>query len=247
MREQRGMNEIPVASRTQRRFERRQRLVMLILVAAVTVASFFLGVMVGERGRGPGSGGPADAAYQPAVQVAPPPLPSSQYTAPQKLTFYDDLPKGNAAPLGSGINLPKTSYVSQPPPTPPPAPTAAPTTAAATLVQEPVQAQAQAQASAAKPPAPAAKPPVPAVAAPKVAPTGSFVIQVASTKDQAEAKRLVDRLKAKGFVAAAERADLGAKGIWYRVVAGPYGDQAVAEKAAAQLKKQKFSAMVRKR
>ena len=245
MREQRGMNEIPVASRTQRRFERRQRLVMLILVAAVTVASFFLGVMVGERGRGPGSGGPADAAYQPAVQVAPPPLPSSQYTAPPKLTFYDDLPKGNAAPLGSGINLPKTSYVSQPPPAPPPAPTAAPTTAAAPPVQEPVQAQAQ--ASAAKPPAPAAKPPVPAVAAPKVAPTGSFVIQVASTKDQAEAKRLVDRLKAKGFAAAAERADLGAKGIWYRVVTGPYGDQVAAEKAAEQLKKQKFSAMVRKR
>ena len=245
MREQRGMNEIPVASRTQRRFERRQRLVMLILVAAVTVASFFLGVMVGERGRGPGSGGPADAAYQPAVQVAPPPLPSSQYTAPQKLTFYDDLPKGNAAPLGSGINLPKTSYVSQPPPAPLPPPTAAPTTAAAPPVQEPVQAQAQ--ASAAKPPAPAAKPPVQAIAAPKVAPTGSFVIQVASTKDQAEAKRLVASLKAKGFAVATERADLGAKGIWYRVVAGPYGDQVAAEKAAAQLKKQKFSAMVRKR
>ena len=245
MREQRGMNEIPVTSRTQRRFERRQRLVMLILVAAVTVASFFLGVMVGERGRAPGSGGPADAAYQPAVQVAPPPLPSSLYTAPQKLTFYDDLPKGNAAPLGSGINLPKTSYVSQPPPAPLPPPTAAPTTAAAPPVQEPVQAQAQ--ASAAKPPAPAAKPPVQAIAAPKVAPTGSFVIQVASTKDQAEAKRLVASLKAKGFTVATERADLGAKGIWYRVVAGPYGDQVAAEKAAAQLKKQKFSAMVRKR
>jgi cell division septation protein DedD len=246
MREQRGMNEIPVASRTQRRFERRQRLVMLILVAAVTVASFFLGIMVGERGRGPGSGGPADAAYQPAVQVAPPPLPSSQYTAPQKLTFYDDLPKGNAAPLGSGINLPKTSYVSPPPTAPPPAPTAAPTTAAAPPVPE--QVQAQAQVPAAKPPAPAAKPPVPAVAAPpKVAPTGSFVIQVASTKDQAEAKRLVASLKAKGFAVATERADLGAKGIWYRVVAGPYGDQVAAEKAAAQLKKQKFSAMVRKR
>lgn len=238
MRGQRGINEIPVASRTQRRFERRQRLVMLILVMAVTVASFFLGVMVGERGRGPGgSGGPDDLAYQPAVQIAPPPLPTGQYAAPQKLTFYDDLPKGNAAPLGSGINLPKTNYSSPPPTTPPPA-----------LDTAPAPAAPPAPAQAAKPPAPAAKPPATATTtAPKAAAGGSFVIQVASTKDQAEAKRLVDRLKAKGFAATAERADLGAKGIWYRVVAGPYGDQVAAEKAAAQLKKQKFSAMVRKR
>ena len=236
MRGQRGINEIPVASRTQRRFERRQRLVMLILVAAVTVASFFLGVMVGERGRGPGSNGLADTAFQPAVQIAPPPLPTGQYTAPQRLTFYDDLPKGNAAPLGSGINLPKNGYT-PPPPAPPPAPDTAPTPAV-----PPAQAQATKQpAPSVKPPAPATTPP------PKAAAGGSFVIQVASTKDQAEAKRLVDRLKAKGFAAAAERADLGAKGIWYRVVAGPYGDQVSAEKAAAQLKKQKFSAMVRKR
>jgi len=238
MRGQRGINEIPVASRTQRRFERRQRLVMLILVAAVTAASFFLGVMVGERGRGPGSGGPDDLAYQPAVQIAPPPLPTGQYAAPQKLTFYDDLPKGNAAPLGSGINLPKTSYSSPPPTTTPPPP---PDTT-------PAPAAPPAPAQAAKPPTPVAKPPAPATStAPKAAAGGSFVIQVASTKDQTEAKRLVDRLKAKGFAAAAERADLGAKGIWYRVVAGPYGDQVAAEKAAAQLKKQKFTAMVRKR
>jgi len=245
MRGQRGINEIPVASRTQRRFERRQRLVMLILVAAVTAASFFLGVMVGERGRGPGSGGPDDLAYQPAVQIAPPPLPAGQYAAPQKLTFYDDLPKGNAAPLGSGINLPKTSYAPPPPtttpPSPPPSPPSPPDTA-------PVPSAPPAPAQAAKPPAPVAKPPAPATStAPKAAAGGSFVIQVASTKDQTEAKRLVDRLKAKGFAAAAERADLGAKGIWYRVVAGPYGDQVAAEKAAAQLKKQKFTAMVRKR
>jgi cell division septation protein DedD len=72
------------------------------------------------------------------------------------------------------------------------------------------------------------------------------VVQVAATRDQAEAKRMVDKLTGKGFAASTERADLGAKGIWFRVVAGPYGDQAVAEKVAEQLKKQKFSAMVRK-
>jgi cell division septation protein DedD len=73
------------------------------------------------------------------------------------------------------------------------------------------------------------------------------VVQVAATKDQSEAKRMVEKLKGKGFAAASERADLGAKGVWFRVVAGPYSDQDAAEKAAAQLKQQKFSGIVRKR
>jgi cell division septation protein DedD len=228
------MNEIPVLSRTQRRFERRQRLVMLILAVAVTVASFFLGVMVGERGSEPGLGRQTDATATMTVDGAPP-LPSSQYVAPQKLTFYDDLPKGNAAPLGSGINLPKTT-APQPSPTPPTAPAPAPEAA-------PAPAAVQA---APKPPSPPPAAP-PAVAAPKASAGGSFMIQVAASKDQAEAKRLVNNLKGKGIAASIERADLGAKGIWYRVVTGPYADQAAAEKTAAQLKKQKFSAMVRKR
>jgi cell division septation protein DedD len=99
--------------------------------------------------------------------------------------------------------------------------------------------------------APESKPPAAVAAtvaapAPKASAGGSFVVQVASTRDQAEAKRLVDKLKGKGFAAASERADLGAKGIWFRVVTGPYSDQAAAEKAAAQLKQQKYSVMVRK-
>jgi cell division septation protein DedD len=73
------------------------------------------------------------------------------------------------------------------------------------------------------------------------------VVQVAATKDQSEAKRLVDKLRGKGFAAQAERADLGAKGIWYRVVAGPYADRAAADKVASQMKQQKFSPMVRAR
>ena len=230
------MNELPVGPRTQRRLERRQMVVMVILVMAVTVASFFLGVMVGERGSFPGFASRVEPPRLPMAQVAPPPLPSSAPTGPQKLTFYDDLPKGNAAPLGSGINLPKGGYGYSVPP-PPPAPVApAPPTAAAPA---PPPAAAKAPAAA---PAPA-----PAVAAPKASAGGSFMVQIAATKHQAEARRMVDKLKGKGFAASAERADLGAKGIWYRVVTGPYDDQTAADKAAAQLKKQKFTAMVRKR
>lgn len=225
MRGRGGMDQIPVLSRTQRRFESRQRLLMLVLVASLTIASFFLGVMVGERGGTPEVAGQADVANPAAVQVASPPLSSGQYVAPQKMTFYEDLPKGNAAPLGSGINLPKGSTpAASPPVSPAPAAVAAPSPASVTPV-----------------PAPA-----PAIAPPKSSGGGGFIVQVASTKNQAEAKRLADKLTANGFAASSERADLGAKGIWYRVVAGPYADQAAADKAAAQLKKQKFAAMVRK-
>lgn len=230
------MSEIPVVSRTQRRFERRQMLLMIILVLAVTVASFFLGVMVGERGSFPGSG--AEPPRLPMAQIAPPPLPSNIPAGSQKLTFYDDLPKGNSAPLGSGINLPKGGYL------PPPAPPAA--VAPAPVATAPVAATAVAKEPTAKAPA-AAPAPVREVAAPKASAGGSFVVQVAATKDQAEARRLVDKLKGKGFATASERADLGAKGVWYRVVVGPYGDQTTADKAASQLKQQKLSAIVRKR
>jgi len=234
------MNELPVGSRTQRRLERRQMVVMFILVMAVTVASFFLGVMVGERGSFPGFAPRVEPPRLPMAQIAPPPLPSSVPAGPQKLTFYDDLPKGNAAPLGSGINLPKGGYpYSTPPPLPPPVAAAAPGAAASAP-----PAPAAVTSAAAPAPVPA---PAPAVAAPKASAGGGFMVQIMATKDQAEAKRLVDKLKGQGFAASAEKADLGAKGIWYRVVTGPYGDQAAADKAAAQLKKQKFSAMVRKR
>lgn len=228
------MNEIPVVTRSQRRFERRQMLLMIVLVMAITIASFFLGVMVGERGTFTASH--VEPPRLPMAQVAPPPLPSSVPAGPQKLTFYDDLPRGNAAPLGSGINLPKGGY-SAPPPPPPPAPAAAPPAPATAPV---------AAAPAVKPPPPAPAP-APEAAAPRASAGGAYVVQVSATKDQAEAKRVVEKLKGKGFPAASERADLGAKGIWYRVTVGPYGDQGTAEKASGQLKGQGYAGIVRKR
>jgi len=227
------MDEIPVVSRTQRRSERRQMVVMGALVATLVVASFFFGIMVGERR---GSDRQAEIAYQTSAQIAPPPRPAA---APSRMTFYEDLPKGNAAPLGSGINLPPASVpVSSARASAPPAeaPPALPAPAPAATVRSPDPAPV-----AAAPPA-AVKDP-----APKASSGGSLVVQVAATKDQAEARRMVDRLKGKGYAAAAERADLGAKGVWYRVTVGPYADRATADKVAAQLKQLKYSPMVRSR
>jgi cell division septation protein DedD len=223
------VDEIPVLTRTQRRLERRQMWMMVILVLAVTVASFFLGVMVGERGAAStqslASSGPSVA------QVAPPPLPASAGAAPRRLTFYEDLPKGNSAPLGSGINLPKGGQAATP--AAPVTPTTSTSTAASSSPASTVPV--------------ASAPPAPVPAAPKVEAGGSYVVQVISTKDQAEARRVIDKLQGAGIVAHQERVDLGAKGIWFRVVAGPYDGQAAANQAAEQLKQQKYAVMVRKR
>jgi DedD protein len=227
---------MPVLTRTQRRLERRQMLLMVILVAAVTGASFFLGVMVGERGS---ANRQSEFTYPPAAQVAPPPPPPGS----QRMTFYEDLPKGNAAPLGSGINLPKSSPVPSPAPpavTATPVPATAPTPTVAAAAPAPM-------VPAVASPAPSPPPAAVAAAPPKTSAGGSMVVQVASTRDEAEAKRLVATLKSQGHAAYYERADLGAKGVWYRVTTGPYADRNAAEKAAVQLKQQKFSPMVRAR
>lgn len=225
------IDEIPVLTRTQRRLERRQMWMMVVLMVAVTVASFFLGVMVGER---TASTAVVAASESAVAQVAPPPPPSAATGAPRKLTFYDDLPKGSSAPLGSGINLPKGGY-----PVPPPAPSAEPATAAPAAPVAPPQGA---------PPPPAAKPaPTPKSVAPAVSSSGAYVVQVISTKDEAEARRVIGKLQGAGVSAHQERVDLGAKGIWYRVVAGPYADQAAASQVAEKVKKQKYSAIVRKK
>jgi len=211
------VDKTPVLTRTQRRLERRQMWMMVILMAAVTVTSFFLGVMVGERSA---SSGVAEPAGPSMTQVAPPPPPSAVSTAPRKLTFYEDLPKGNAAPLGSGINLPKGGYSVAVPPPPP--------------VAVPVEVEAT-------------PPPAPKPVAEKGGSGGAYVVQVMSTKSEAEARKVVSKLQGTGVTIYHERADLGAKGVWYRVIAGPYSDQVAANQAAEKLKKQKYKTIIRKK
>lgn len=114
-----------IMSRSERRMEKKQALILLVLILAVSLASFVLGVMVGR-----GSGRPAAAQAPPperlpvsrpeAPQAAQTPAPGTGETPPgsDHLTFYDALPKGEQPPLGSGINLPPEETA---PKTPPPA------------------------------------------------------------------------------------------------------------------------------
>ncbi len=107
-------------TRTQRRMEKRQAVILLVLVLVVSLASFTLGVIVGRRGA------ERDLAQKiqqtekvlvtqtstSAVSSTPAPVPQEKDVSPPaepateatKLSFYDDLAK-ETVPLGSGINL----------------------------------------------------------------------------------------------------------------------------------------------
>lgn len=119
---------------------------------------------------------------------------------------------------------------------------------------------AKVPATAAKVPAtetkvtvPATKAPVaeslvsPVKALPAVTIGGDYVVQVYSTNSDVEAGRVIETLRSERFVARMEKADLGSRGIWYRVVVGPYADVNLAETAAEELRKKKFQTIVRQR
>lgn len=220
----------PVVTRTQRRVERKQLLLIVILILAVAGVSFTLGVKFGQKG-GPLPGFDSARPKLPMVtQVVPPPPPATDTSPekPQQLTFYDNLPKGNQAPLGSGINLPPEEHK--------PAPAARP------KVEESAAAPSQQTL-----PAEVSAPAPPAVFPPAAA-KGDFVVQVASFRTRQDAEKLAGRLKSYKMPTFVEPVDLGKKGTWYRVIAGPYANRDNADRAAAMLReKERLSALVRQR
>jgi septal ring-binding cell division protein DamX len=215
----------PVVTRSQRRIERKQVILIAVLILAVAGVSFTLGVMFGQ------SGGtlPVIAAdvgkpkLPMVVKVAPPPPLEVTSGKPEKLTFYDNLPKGNQAPLGSGINLPpeKKSRATK--------------KKKSTLKSAPVPLSQKLSVSSASTP-------------PATSTTGAFVVQIASFRTSEDAGKLAHRLKSHKMAAFIESADLGEKGVWHRVLVGPYKSRENADQAAAFLKeKERFSVLVRQR
>jgi len=75
----------------------------------------------------------------------------------------------------------------------------------------------------------------PAPAQPQSATTGGFTLQVLSAKDQNESEASVGRLKGASADAYVMRADLGGRGVWYRVRIGRYQSRAEAQAAGSKL------------
>lgn len=239
-------------TRTQRRMEKRQAVILLILVLAVSLASFILGVIVGRRGA------ERDMALKlrqtEKVLVAQTPVAAEQ-AAPEKtvevknespmgdekqetdtrLSFYDDLSKDNA-PLGSGINLaPVEEQKGATAPTPP-----------IDLPEQPITVRKSEQVAAAtvekkveQSVASGDEPEVEKDASlPSPVANGTHAVQIGSFNSAADAIALKNRMLDKGYPAFVVEADLGKKGLWYRVRVGPYADSVGAKQAQVVLEKQ---------
>lgn len=218
-----------MVTRTQRRTEKRQAWSIVALVAVVALISFAFGVVVGQQGffSKLGEDSVTEVRLPMATQIPVPQPPPKEESS--NLTFYDNLPQGNQAPLGSGINLP--------PKTDPP-----PATKSRPVVKTPVPVVPEKTVS--KP----VQTQVATTPTKSVSTSGAFVVQIASFRTAEDAQKLRKRLIGMKIDAFVEKADLGEKGVWHRVLAGPYAERASADQIAAQLKqKERLSALVRRR
>lgn len=226
--------------------ERKHAMVLFVLVLVVALACFSLGVMVGRSGSR--SDVPQFVAGKPVTLPKVAEVTESQSTTAdvasvvpgeklpdEKLTFYDTLPRGQQ-PLGSGINLPPA--------------TQSPDTGSAQdgeTIEAPVAPVVKPETVTAKAsPGSEVKVKLPAKPALAAKPAGGFIVQIASFQKAEQATALSSKLAGKGYVTYIQQADLGSKGVWHRVYAGPYSERPLAEKAATRLRtEEKFSPLVR--
>lgn len=219
---------VPIMSRSQRRTEKKQTTTLVTLVFAVAIVSFAFGFLLGRWSA------PQEVTETVFAPASPPriavPSPPIAAEAPEEelppeelpLTFFDTLPKGEAAPMGSGINLPPAGVVESVP------------------TPEPVKKSSAPVAKTASP-APAVK------TVPVAVSSERYLVQVASFGRDEDAVQLRNRLLAKGVSAYREKIDLQEKGLWYRVYAGPFTSKDEANALVARLKREeKLSPMVRK-
>jgi cell division septation protein DedD len=69
--------------------------------------------------------------------------------------------------------------------------------------------------------------------------SGSVMLQVASYKDQLNARKLLQDLSSEGYAGTVVRAELGERGIWFRVRIGPYKTGKESEGVLKKLRKER--------
>ena len=170
-----------------------------------------------------------------------PDQPGGMTIPDQNVSLYNEKPGGT--PVEKLLPAPE-----QPLPRPVPAAREAAAPAAASVPaaqQPPAQPAAKAAASAAPKPT-AAAPAKPAAATPG----GKVQLQLGSLRSPEAAREDWSRLKRENpdllgkLTAVAVRTDLGDKGIYYRVLAGSFGDAAAAEKLCGELKRRNLGCVL---
>jgi cell division septation protein DedD len=175
------------------------------------------------------------------VNVTPPPTMSVDEKAleqSRKETEAEVAAGGSASNQGQGVDTGNASDATpktvEKTPEPKKAPETAPATKTGTEQAEPPKATA---------PKPKPKPAKAETAAPKPAASGKgYFLQLASLRSEDGAKREWSQIKKKhgGLLGAlsmkVERADLGSRGIFYRLLTGPLPNEATAKDLCRQLK-----------
>ncbi len=255
--------ENPNSSNTRKPVEKKHVLWLAMLVLAVSLACFFLGLMVGEQGNLPESPAvvsppdkvveriparpeekePQDGKSVAEAKPAGTAEESAKKAGESDLTFYDILPSNaQAHPIGTGINVPQEKNPKEKPVA---ASTQAPSKSAAPAKQAAVT-QAPAKPTPAKPVSPSVKKPAEPAAPAKPDTTVSkrAIVQVASFKDKTSAEKLAQRLQGKGLAATIQEANIPQKGVWYRVIIGA-ADRGAAEQIVQRLKKENLNGQIR--
>ncbi|MDF1580876.1 MAG: SPOR domain-containing protein [Desulfuromonadales bacterium] len=207
---------------------REKRPVLLTLAfVAVAALGFVFGVMVGSNDSEPEIKAP------PRVAILP---PTGQPADPvgDQLTFYNNLPRGEQTPLGSGINPPPSGTE----------PAALKAPAPAVVKPAVVVAEVKKTTAPAVVPVATSTAKEVATAAPD---TTLYLVQAASFRERGGAEALAKKMHKLQIATFVQAADLGDKGQWFRVYSGPFVGKAAADQAVKIMRKEfKLSPVVRK-
>ena len=230
---------VEVRTRSERRSEKKQSFVFIAFLFTVAIVCFASGFMVG-RNTAPQTAAQLESPVSPRQPIVKNSTAAGETAEDknesEKLTFYEALPKGEQQPLGTGINLPPQQQESAPAKVDAPVAKEAP----APTIPDKVFTPVKPEPVAAKP-APAPKP--------KVDPeTLKYVLQVASFPQPDEAGKLLGKLTQGGYDVYVQQADLGSKGIWYRVFVGPVTGKSRATSLQSKIEKEfKVKPILRKK
>ncbi len=201
----------------------RQVLVSFVILLGCVLAAFVSGVYVGRQ---------AEPLPESEVTESPAGQQPDEVAKLEEFKFFGEegngegeLEKPDLSSLREGEKAEETKTLAEdlgsapPPQDPPPPPRAAP------------------PASSTPPPPPPASPPPPRVETPPppaVAAGDGFIIQVFSSRDEDQAKKVLTRLKAGGYQAYLSPLDQGGLTM-YRVRIGPFARRPQAEKVGADI------------
>lgn len=237
---------VEVRSRNDRRSDKKQPFVFIAFIITVAIVCFASGFMVGRNSAAKDVVHLAEQGNA-NKSVASKPIGKSateKKKASDNLTFYESLPKGDQPPLGSGINLPPRDKAAE-------KEQVREVVVKKDEFKKPLPDKVFEVAKAAPPVMKTAAVPTPAVkpVKPKADPaTARYVLQVASYPQPDEAGKLLGRLTKSDYDVYVQQADLGSKGIWYRVFVGPITGKSQAVALQRRIEKEiKVKPLLRKK